>query len=154
MRQWSISRDVYVEPKEAIKIREDLTALMHKNRHIDLAIALNKNNLIEYYKDNNIPEYVTEYLENKGVCMSMNAQFFDISRDCVCSTLINKLFLERKSDKKLSQKYKKDAQDLKHEIESFSGQDVSGLEEKRTDALRQSGIFDVRQLVKKILLGN
>ena len=65
---------------------------------------------------NDMPEDVTKFLKERGVSLTTNCEFYDISKKSIFVSLITKLFLERKADKKTSFKYKHQAQEIKEEL--------------------------------------
>lgn len=70
----------------------------------------------EFYINNDMPEDVTKFLKEQGVSLTTNCEFYDVSKKSIFVSLITKLFLERKSDKKTSFKYKHQAQEIREEL--------------------------------------
>ena len=70
----------------------------------------------EFYINNDMPETVVKWLKKKGVSLSTNCEFFDVTRKSIIIELISTLFKERKADKKEAFKYKHLAQDAKDEL--------------------------------------
>ena len=70
----------------------------------------------EFYINNDMPEEVTKFLKEQGVYLTTNCEFYDVSKKSIFVSLITKLFLERKSDKKTSFKYKHQAQEIREEL--------------------------------------
>lgn len=70
----------------------------------------------DFYINNDIPADVTKFLKERGVSLTTNCEFYDVSKKSIFVSLITKLFLERKSDKKTSFKFKHQAQEIKEEL--------------------------------------
>lgn len=118
MRQFSISKDVYIDGPKRQDYMNQILEVLKENNEIELyeAIAV-KSRLIDYYvKYTTLPRCFTEKLQELGVTMTANCQLFDVTKPALFSDLINKLFKERKANKKTSQNYKQLAKDAEEEI--------------------------------------
>ena len=112
----------------------------------------------KFYIKNNMPESVTKFLQENKVSLATNCEFYNIERESIFISLIAKLFHERKSDKKQSFNYKHKAQDIEHEMEKrgsfpeYANFSMEELETQHKEAKHLTNVYDVSQLVKKILL--
>ena len=70
----------------------------------------------EFYINNDMPKVVTDWLDENGISMSTNCEFFDSTRPSIIIELISTLFKERKADKKEAFRQKHLAQDAKEEL--------------------------------------
>ena len=111
-----------------------------------------------YYVNHDLPESVTKFLQGNKVSLATNCEFYNIERESIFIRLIADLFAGRKSDKKQSFNYKHKAQDIEQELEKrgtfpeYANLSVEELETQHKEAKHLANVYDVSQLVKKILL--
>ncbi len=119
MRLWYTGDDVHQKGEDRQKLYDGLLNVMKNDTECKEMYKeiLQTGIFNEYYINNDIPKSVTKYLKEKGVSLTTNCEFFDVTRKSVMIDLITKLFKERKADKKTSFNYKHKAQDIAEELE-------------------------------------
>ena len=118
MRLWHTGDDVHVKGERREKLKRGLMDVLEKSPECRpmLEEIMKTGIFTEFYIQNEMPEAVTEWLRQEQVSLSMNCEFFDVSRTSVMTDLISTLFRERKADKKESFRLKHLAQDAKDEL--------------------------------------
>ena len=158
-----IGADVHVTGERKASLRKALIELMEKNRdtcgkmldELQLTGIFN-----EFYIYNDIPEVVTEFLKRNKVALTTNVEFYDVSRKSVFVDLIQLLFKERKENKKESAIHKQNAKEIRNELkergtsEKYSKYSTDELQKMLAEELHLAEVFNVLQLVKKILLNS
>ena len=158
-----IGADVHVTGERKASLRKALIELMEKNRdtcgkmldELQLTGIFN-----EFYIYNDIPEVVTEFLKRNKVALTTNVEFYDVSRKSVFVDLIQLLFKERKENKKESAIHKQNAKEIRNELkergtsEKYSKYSTDELQKMLAEELHLAEVYNVLQLVKKILLNS
>jgi DNA polymerase elongation subunit (family B) len=121
MRQWAIGKDKHISGSAHMDLMNGLIEVLQNEQNSNASRQIltdiqQKGGFGEYYIENDIPECMTEYLEKNKVTMTVNNQFFSIEGESVFAYLINKLFKERKENKKMSQDFKKMAKEVDEEL--------------------------------------
>ena len=121
IEQWYIGADVHIRGEKRMELYDELIAILRNSSNQNCKKMLEEINtsglFLNYYIENDIPAEVTEFLKRKGVSLTVNCEFYDISKHSICNSLITQLFLERKADQKKSFEFKHKAQDIKAELE-------------------------------------
>lgn len=121
MRQWAIGKDKHISGSAHMDLMNGLIEVLQNEQNSNASRQIltdiqQKGGFGEYYIENDIPACMTEYLEKNKVTMTVNNQFFSIEGESVFAYLINKLFKERKENKKMSQDFKKQAKEIDEEL--------------------------------------
>ena len=113
-----IGADVHVVGERYIKLRNEFMDILRTHEDTkDMLREIEATGIFnEYYINNDIPKSVTEFLQREKVSLTTNVEFYDTSKKSIIVSLIEKLFKERKSDKKTSFDYKFKAQAIKEEL--------------------------------------
>lgn len=116
-RTWNIGADTIVGNEERDQIISEIKTQCIEHSNEELARLAHSNiPLIEYYRDNGLPEYVTDILKKHKVSLSLNWQFFSTEHEAITTYLQSKLFNERKNDKEKAKYYTQREKDLYQEI--------------------------------------
>lgn len=118
MRLWNTGDDVHKKGEERTKLKSELMEILQTSSECrPMFEEISKTGIFnEFYINNDMPETVVKWLKKKGVSLSTNCEFFDVTRKSIIIELISTLFKERKADKKEAFKYKHLAQDAKDEL--------------------------------------
>lgn len=105
-RSWNIGTEALIDGALHEEIKSAIIEACVSHNNSELAhLALTSSPFVEYYKDNGMPDYVTEVLKKYNVSLTLNWQFFSNEKEAITTYLQSTLFLERKSDKKKAQEY-------------------------------------------------
>lgn len=121
MEQWYIGADVHITGNSKDKLYKEFISTL-KNSKDPLCKKMlseieNTGIFLNYYIEHDIPKEVTEFLQHNGVSLTVNCEFYDITKKSQFVGLITQLFNERKSDKKKSFEFAHKAEDIRLELE-------------------------------------
>ena len=116
-RSWNIGADTIINEPRRSELINLIIAACVRNGNQELAdLAQAERPFIEYYRDNGMPDYVTEILQQNKVSLTLNWQFFRVDKESITTYLQSKLFTERKSDKKKSQQFAQREKEIHQEL--------------------------------------
>ena len=118
MRLWNTGDDVHKKGEERTELKNEFMNLLGSSEECrPMLEEISKTGIFnEFYIEHDMPQVVTEWLQDKGVSISTNCEFFDVTRTSIIIELISTLFKERKADKKEAFRLKHLAQDAKEEL--------------------------------------
>jgi DNA polymerase elongation subunit (family B) len=119
MELFYIGADVHQTGEAKKKLYEDLLKVLDNGNeecHKMLTEIKTTGIFNDFYINHDMPADVTKFLKERGVSLTTNCEFYDVSKKSIFVSLITKLFLERKADKKTSFKFKHQAQEIKEEL--------------------------------------
>lgn len=116
MRGMNIGPDTIITGKKYNEYQNIIEELVKDDREFYEILKKNKPFIDYYVKNGSLPEKLVEYLHDNELCLSPNYQLFTTKKPSVFTTLINELFIGRKTDKKKSQEYALKAKEIHEEM--------------------------------------
>lgn len=116
-RSWNIGADTILNGLERELILNEIKEACISNNNTELAnLCHSQIPFVEYFKDNGIPEYITEILKKHSVSLTLNWQLFNNKKESIVTYLQSKLFNDRKSDKKKAKEYAQEEKLIHQEL--------------------------------------